>query len=157
MKKTCTLIAVCGLAGFFSHVRADQAEIPLPGIDPQTLPVPQEPLASPKFRVHPELSEEGPNRSVELRSRDGAVSPEANRFHYGLRLQVRGVYDDNINLSHFDRVSDYYFAIEPAITIGYGDIVERQGNYIRLDYAPSIFLFVNHPDSNAVQHLIYLE
>ena len=43
-----------------------------------------------------------------------------------LRLQVRGVYDDNINISHTNRIDDYYFAIEPGITIGYGDIVGRE-------------------------------
>jgi hypothetical protein len=157
MKKTCPLIVLCGLAGFLSHALAGETAMLPPGIDSEPLPVAQEPSASPSFRVNRQLSEEGPNPSVKLRSGEGSISPEANRLHYGLRLQVRGVYDDNINLSHFDRVSDYYFAIEPAITIGYGDIVERQGNYIRLDYAPSIFLFVDHPDDNAVQHLIYLE
>jgi len=37
------------------------------------------------------------------------------------------------------------------------DIVARQENYIRLDYAPSIFLFADHSDQNATQHLIRLE
>ena len=84
-------------------------------------------------------------------------SAEPRRFHYNLRLTVRGVYDDNIFLSNSDRVSDYYFAIEPAITIGFGDIEGRGGNYIRLDYMPSIILFVDHTEQDAVEHLIHLE
>jgi hypothetical protein len=75
-----------------------------------------------------------------------------------VRLTLRGVYDDNILLSHFDRIHDWYVAIEPAITIGYGDnIVGRSGNYIRLDYAPSIFVYVDHSDDDVIQHLIRLE
>src|SRR6266496_4937247 len=44
-------------------------------------------------------------------------SSEPRRFHYELRLTVRGVWDDNIFISHTDRVSDYYFAIEPKLPL----------------------------------------
>src|SRR6266566_5966054 len=84
-------------------------------------------------------------------------SAEPRRFHYSLRLTVRGVYDDNIFISNTNRVSDYYFAIEPAITIGFGDMEGRGGNYLRLDYMPSIILFVDHSDEDAVEHLIRIE
>ena len=86
-----------------------------------------------------------------------SISSVPKRFQWGVRLTIRGVYDDNILLSHFDRISDWYVAIEPAITIGYGQIVGRQGNYIRLDYAPSIFVYVDHSDNDSIQHLIRLE
>src|SRR6266404_2757819 len=86
-----------------------------------------------------------------------SITSAPKRFQWGVRLTIRGVYDDNILLSHFDRIHDWYVAIEPAITIGYGDIVARQDNYIRLDYAPSIFLYIDHSDDDAVQHLIRLE
>jgi Putative beta-barrel porin 2 len=88
---------------------------------------------------------------------EGVSSGEPRRFHYNLGLSVRGVYDDNINISNTDRVSDYYFAIEPMITLGFGDIEGRGGNFIRLDYVPSIILFVDHSDDDAVNHLIRLE
>lgn len=88
---------------------------------------------------------------------DSGVSAVPHMFHYAAHVTVRAVYDDNINLTNTDRTSDYYFAIEPAITVGVGDIVGRQENYIRLDYAPSAFLFVDNSDFNAVQHLIRLE
>jgi Putative beta-barrel porin 2 len=84
-------------------------------------------------------------------------SGEPRRFHYRLRLNIRGVYDDNIFISHTDRVSDYYFAIEPMLTVGFGDIEGRVENYLRLDYMPSVILFVDHSDENAVEHLILLE
>jgi hypothetical protein len=97
------------------------------------------------------------NPSSVVTRNDEAVSATENKFHYGFRLTLRGVYDDNIFLSDTFKEHDYYFAIEPGLTIGYGDIVERQENYIRLDYAPSIFLFADHSESNSAQHLIRLE
>jgi len=84
-------------------------------------------------------------------------SSEPRRFHYELRLTVRGVWDDNIFISHTNRVSDYYFAIEPEITIGIGDIEGRSRSYLRLDYMPSAILFVDHSDEDAFNQLIHLE
>jgi hypothetical protein len=84
-------------------------------------------------------------------------SGQPRRFHFKLQLNIRGVYDDNIFISHTNRVSDYYFAIEPMITVGVGDIEGRSANFLRLDYMPSIILFVDHDDQDAVQHLVLLE
>ena len=86
-----------------------------------------------------------------------ASSGEPRRFHYALQLTVRGVWDDNIFISHTDRKSDYYFAIEPDITLGVGDIEGRNRSYLRLDYMPSAILFVNHSDQDAFNQLIHLE
>jgi hypothetical protein len=88
---------------------------------------------------------------------EGPSSGEPRRFHYALQLTVRGVWDDNIFISHTDRKSDYYFAIEPQITIGVGDIEGRSRSYLRLDYMPSAILFVNHSDQDAFNQLIHLE
>jgi hypothetical protein len=84
-------------------------------------------------------------------------SGEARRFHYQLSLTVRGVWDDNINISHTDKVSGYYFAIEPVITIGWGDIAGHSRSYLRLDYMPSAILFVDHSDEDAFNNFIHLE
>ena len=70
---------------------------------------------------------------------------------------MRGVWDDNIFISHTNKVSDYYFAIEPVITIGVGDIAGRNRSYLRLDYMPSAILFVDHSDQDAFNQLIHLE
>ena len=88
---------------------------------------------------------------------EGPPSSEPRRFHYGLLFTVRGVWDDNIFLSHTDRKSDYYFAIEPQLTLGIGDITGRSRSYLRLDYMPSGILFVNHSDEDAFNQLIHLE
>jgi hypothetical protein len=100
-----------------------------------------------------------PNLSLggETVSSSAIEGGQPRRFHYRLALTIRGVYDDNIFLSHTDRVSDYYFAIEPMLTLGVGDIEGRNENYLRLDYMPSIILYVDHSDDDAVNHLILLE
>jgi hypothetical protein len=100
---------------------------------------------------------EGPEPRATGTANDSDVSAVPRRFHYELRLSLRGIYDDNINLNHFDRLSDYYFIIEPGITIGFGDVVGRQENYVRLAYSPSIFLFNDHSENDAVQHSIRLD
>jgi hypothetical protein len=87
----------------------------------------------------------------------GETSGEPRRFHYAFGMTVRGVWDDNIFLSHTNRVSDYYFAIEPWLTIGWGDMAGHNQAYFRLDYMPSIILYTDHSDEDAVDHLIHLE
>src|SRR5262245_30048029 len=88
---------------------------------------------------------------------EGPPTSEPRRFHYGLLFTVRGVWDDNIFLSHTDKTADYYFAIEPQLTLGFGDIEGRSRSYLRLDYMPSGILFVNHSDEDAFNQLIRLE
>jgi polysaccharide biosynthesis protein VpsM len=82
---------------------------------------------------------------------------EPRRFHYSFGLTVRAVYDDNIFLTNTNKVDDWYFAIEPRLTVGFGDMEGRNENYVRLDYMPSIILYADHSNENAVSHLIELE
>jgi len=88
---------------------------------------------------------------------EGPPTGEPRRFHYGLLFTVRGVWDDNIFLDHTGKTSDYYFAIEPQLTLGFGDMEGRSRSYLRLDYMPSGILFVNHSDEDAFNQLIHLE
>jgi Putative beta-barrel porin 2 len=88
---------------------------------------------------------------------EGPPTGEPRRFHYGLSFTVRGVWDDNIFLSHDHKTSDYYFAIEPTLTLGIGDVTGRSRSYLRLDYMPSAILFVDHSDEDAFNQLIHLE
>ena len=84
-------------------------------------------------------------------------SGETRRFHYQFSLTVRGVWDDNVFISHTNKVSDFYFAIEPVITIGVGDMEGRSRSYLRLDYMPSAILFVDHSDQDAFNQFVHLE
>jgi opacity protein-like surface antigen len=88
-----------------------------------------------------------------------AISPTPNRFQWGLSLLVRGVWDDNITLAPpgTHKISEWYVGIQPAIAVGFGDVLGRQENYIRLDYAPDILIYTDHDEFNTVDHLIRLE
>jgi len=88
---------------------------------------------------------------------EGPPTGEPRRFHYGFLFTVRGVWDDNIFLSHDHKTSDYYFAIEPQLTLGIGDMEGRSRSYLRLDYMPSGLLYVDHSDEDAFNQLIHLE
>lgn len=83
------------------------------------------------------------------------VAETPRRFKYTLSATVRGIYDDNIYNSSSNPVSDYSFAIEPAIFIGLGD--SGGVNYLSLTYHPSIFLFVNNSQNDGAQHIIQLQ
>src|SRR5437867_13373772 len=63
----------------------------------------------------------------------------------------------NLTTPGFPKGRDWYVRIHPAIALGFGDVVGRQGNYIRLDYAPEIDIYIDHDEFNDVQHLIRLE
>jgi hypothetical protein len=84
------------------------------------------------------------------------VSAEPRRFQYGLQIITRGVYDDNINISQAGHVADWYFTIEPTLTLGFGDISGHEDNYLRLDYFPAMFFFLNHSENDAFQQVISL-
>src|SRR5438128_2903442 len=136
-----------------SGIQAEEA------VGPTTAPLPNYP-APPENIMEATSSPLNPTPESNLHRAvvpENEVSSEPRRFHYGFQVTARGVYDDNINISQTNRVSDYYFAIEPILTLGLGDITGHEDNYIRLDYAPSLFLFADHSENDAVQHLIHLE
>lgn len=85
----------------------------------------------------------------------GTLTQTPRRFQYQLSLSERTVYDDNINISHFDRKSDLYFAIEPALSIGFG--TSGGTNSATFTYHPSFSFFIDHSEDNAVQHILRLQ
>lgn len=87
----------------------------------------------------------------------GEQSATPRRIHYQIGASVRGVYDDNINLSNTNREGDFYTAIEPSVTVGFGDALTRLNNFISLSYQPSAFIFSSHSEDDAFQHDIQLE
>jgi hypothetical protein len=96
----------------------------------------------------------GGSSIIELNGRPVAETPR--RFHYSLQLVVRGVYDDNINISQTHQASDFYTSIEPTISFGLGGTGEDQTNFLAFVYAPNVFLFADHSNLDAFQHLIHL-
>jgi hypothetical protein len=99
--------------------------------------------------------------STDLRSappiaQGAPVSPEYRRLQYQLRLDVRGSYDDNVALSSQNEIGDYAVRIDPALSLGYGDLEPGGANYLRFEYAPDFVFFLDHSEFNAYQHSFVL-
>lgn len=86
------------------------------------------------------------------------ISPSVRRFHYSLNINIAEVYDDNVTLAPqgFER-DDLYTRIAAMLTLGFGDTVSRNENFLLFAYEPALFLFADNSDLNAVQHVIRLE
>ncbi len=135
----------------------DSTPPPADSVEPMPLSEPPPPSEAPADEFDSTLPAPQNDVALPVAGKDSSLSAVPRKFHYAVHVTVRGVYDDNIEITNTNRSSDYYFAIEPAITLGYGDIVGLEGNYIRFDYEPSIFLFIDHDNANAVQHIIRLQ
>jgi hypothetical protein len=102
----------------------------------------------------PAATNDSANNSPDATRVDSGVP---RRFHYELRLNIHSVYDDNINITQGVRESDFYTAIEPSITLGFGDLVSREGNFLSVNYLASLYLFADHSENNALQHVLQLD
>jgi hypothetical protein len=96
-----------------------------------------------------------PSRDVQVETNGNPVNENFRRFRYNLGVTVREVYDDNINISSFQRISDTYTVIEPAIHLGFGDSAGGF-NYLTFDYIASVYFFAEQTERNGVEHLIHL-
>ena len=85
------------------------------------------------------------------------MSATPRRFRYELTVEVRGVHDDNITLSHDNQKSDLYGQLSAEITAGIGDVLETDENYLSLSYTPTGYLFADHSEFNTVEHIARLE
>lgn len=86
-----------------------------------------------------------------------AETGSTRRFRYAFRLAISAAYDDNLQLAAGHSGGGFYFTLEPGITLGIGDAITKEGNYLRLDYAPSVFIYAEDSDFNSLQHLVRLE
>ncbi len=110
----------------------------------------------PMAEVNPELPVADP--AEQAAPANGVdMSGSTRRFHYELKLGVRSIYDDNINISSSNRVSDFTTVIEPALMLSFGDTTGHQENYLQFVYAPSAFIYADHDEANAIQQLVHLE
>ncbi len=154
------LLAVAVGCLLYSSALAQEAILPLPevttptqstdGVETNTAPAP----AQPDVFSSPPLAVASPDSTVSLNGH--AVAETPRRFKYSFGLSVRGVYDDNINISSSNRISGYYTSIDPFITLGLGDPGDGF-NFLNFIYRPSIFLYLDHSANNSVQHIIHLD
>jgi len=96
-----------------------------------------------------------PSGDVQVETNGNPVNENFRRFRYDLGVTVREVYDDNINISSINRISDSITVIEPAIHLGFGDSAGGF-NYLTLDYIASVYFFADQTERDTVEHLIRL-
>lgn len=70
------------------------------------------------------------------------------------RIGVGTMYDSNIRLRPRGEGvdSDFILTIAPGISVGLGDLLEREGNLLGLDYAATLAFFKTHNDLDSVNH-----
>lgn len=84
------------------------------------------------------------------------ASENVRRFHYELTIEVAEIYDDNLTLAPSNRIHDFYTRIGPALTLGFGDTIVREENFIELYYEPDFLVFADHSNFNAVEQIAHL-
>jgi hypothetical protein len=96
-----------------------------------------------------------PSHEVQVEANGNPVNENFRRFRYSVGVTVREVYDDNINISSSNRVSDSFTVIEPGIHLGFGDSAGGF-NYLTFDYIASAYFFADQTQRNTVEHIIHL-
>jgi hypothetical protein len=84
------------------------------------------------------------------------VSESVRRFHYELTIQAAEIYDDNLTLAPNDRIHDWYTRIGAVLTLGFGDTILREENFLEMFYEPDVLIFADHSNFDNVQHVAYV-
>jgi Putative beta-barrel porin 2 len=76
-------------------------------------------------------------------------------FEYALHLSIRGAYDDNIGLTHMNRLDDYFVQIQPSLMLGVGEVA-KQETFILVNYLPNFYRYDEHSEFDSNQHIARL-
>jgi Putative beta-barrel porin 2 len=74
-------------------------------------------------------------------------------LEYAVHLNVRGAYDDNIALTHTNRLDDRYVQVQPSLMLGIGDVVTTE-TFLAAIYAPSFYRYDDHDEFDSDQHQV---
>ena len=85
----------------------------------------------------------------------GQFGPNPGPFEYAIHLSIRGAYDDNIGLTHMNRLDDWSVLIQPSLMLGIG-AVAKQETFLMVNYLPNIYRYDDHPEFDSDQHFIRL-
>lgn len=85
------------------------------------------------------------------------ISAMPRRFHLTLALDGAFSYDDNITLTRANQIDGTFARLRAVLSLGVGDIEAREGNYLRLDYTPTAFFYLDHSNYDTLDHLVHLE
>ena len=74
------------------------------------------------------------------------------KIPFKVSLNVRAIYDDNIYITHNNRVDDYYWAVSPKLTYETSDLAKLSLRCFHFAYEPTFFEFMNHSNNNSIDH-----
>jgi hypothetical protein len=61
-------------------------------------------------------------------------------------------YDDNLELDASGEIDDFIWTFSPSVTVGTGAYRSRDETYLSLDYTPSLLIYTDHDQYNALDH-----
>ena len=73
-------------------------------------------------------------------------------LEYAIHLNVRGAYDDNIGLTHLNRLDDFFVQIQPSLMLAIGDVATQQ-TFLSAMYQPSFYRYDDHSEFDSDQHV----
>ena len=82
----------------------------------------------------------------------GALGEYTLSAQFAFHLSLRGAYDDNIALTHMNRLGDRFVQIQPSVMFGVGEVAE-QGNFFMVNYLPSFYRYDDHAQFDSNQHI----
>jgi hypothetical protein len=82
----------------------------------------------------------------------GALGEYNLSAQFAFHLSLRGAYDDNIALTHMNRIDDRFIQIQPSVMFGVGEVA-TQGNFFMVNYLPSFYRYDDHPEFDSNQHI----
>ncbi len=103
----------------------------------------------------PPLPVANDSRNFNLSDQEVAATPR--RFRYELKVELRGVYDDNVTRASSNPQDDFYVQIAPEIILGFGDLTGHHDNYVLLDYSPSGYFFVDNSNFDTFEQIARIE
>lgn len=113
--------------------------------------------------VQPEAQEAGAQHRFDA-LRDDTLAKFLNIGPFSIRPHFVGAafYDDNITLAPEGQgrkiLRDLVWSLSPGVTAAVGDFhAGKQGNYLSLDYTPTVTLYTTHNDFNALDHNVQFD
>ncbi len=105
------------------------------------------------------------------------TTPDLGKFGIVLHGFARAGYDSNIFIQPDHEEEDFIFTIAPGVAAGWGDFkpeifgvgsyydryehergpIQREGNFIFVDYLPSVTLFLDHSEEGSFDHDVTLK
>src|ERR1700675_3388045 len=86
----------------------------------------------------------------------GQFGPNHGPFEYAIHLSIRGAYDDNIALTHMNRLDDWFVLVQPSLMLGIGELA-KQETFLMVNYLPNIYRYDEHAEFDSDQHFIRVE